>query len=227
MFKDIILYFYLIVIHELGHFFTGYLLGWRNSKIKFYVYGGCTNFNIDINHKSIEEFFVLIMGPIFQILGTIVLGLILVKQKDIYLLYKYSITLLCFNLLPIYPLDGGKLINLIFNKFLSFRRSFVLSIISSIIIILLVIVLSIKYNLKLNFIYIFIFLFYKVIEELRKKNYYYQKFLLERYLYNYNYKKYKIIFNIKDMMKEKRHVISYKNRYFSEKEILEKRFKNS
>ena len=227
MFKDILLYFYLIIIHELGHFLMGCFLGWRKSKIYLYIYGGCTKFNIDINHKSIEEFFVLIMGPIFQILGTIILGLILVKQKDTFLLYKYSVTILVFNLLPIYPLDGGRLVNLFFNKCLSFRKSFIISIISSITIIVLILALSIKHNLKFNFIYIFIFLFYKVIEELRKKNYYYHKFILERYLNNYNYKKYKVISNIKDMMKEKKHVFAYKNRYFSEKEILQKRFKNS
>ena len=40
-----------------------------------------------------------------------------------YILFKnYHYTLLCFNLLPIYPLDGGRILNCIINYLLPYKK---------------------------------------------------------------------------------------------------------
>lgn len=225
MFKDILIYLYLIITHEFGHLLMGKYFGWKTNGIYIYPYGGCTKFNIDINKSIKEEFIVLIFGPIFQSIFTFILIMFLKNDKYINMVISYSISLLIFNLLPIYPLDGGKLLNLFFNKVISYKKSFLLSIFSSMIIIFLIIVFSIKYNLNLNFILVFIFIFTKIIEEYKKRKYYYNKFLLERYINKYNFKKLKKINNINDMMKEKRHIFKYNGQYITEKEFLKKIYK--
>ena len=174
-----------------------------------------------------EEFLVLIFGPIFQIIGTFILILFINKSGDILKIINYSISILIFNLLPIYPLDGGRLLNLFFNKFLAFKKSFILSIITAFLIIISIIVLSIRNNIKLNIILIFIFVLTKIIEEYKKRKYYYNKFLLERYINNYDFKKYKNISNIDDMMRDKKHVFYINNRYITEKQLLQKTYENS
>ena len=113
-------YFALLFIHELGHTLTGIILGYKLDKITFYPYGGITTFNLPLNIPLKEELFILVMGPIFQIMGYFILRNFFPFIK----LYHY--TLLIFNLLPIYPLDGGKILNILFNYTLCYLQSFYL-----------------------------------------------------------------------------------------------------
>ena len=85
--------------------------------------------------------------------------------------------------------------------------------------------MCIKYNLKANFILVFIFLLVKLLDESKKRKYYYNKFILERYINNYHFKKYKNISNIKDMMRDKKHIFNINNRYITEREFLKKIYK--
>ena len=94
-------------IHELGHALTGIILGYKLEKIVFYPLGGITIFNLPINIPLKKELLILIMGPITQIIGYIFLK----KYFSFITIYHY--TLLIFNLLPLYPLDGGKILNII------------------------------------------------------------------------------------------------------------------
>ena len=58
----------------------------------------------------------------------------------------------------------------------------------------------------------------------KKQDYLYNKFLLERYLNKYNFKKVKLIYNKDNMYKEKKHVLKENGIYFTEKQYLDKRF---
>ena len=128
-----------------------------------------------------EEFLIALMGPLFQCFLFVI---------DNNLFRTYNIYLLLFNLLPLIPLDGSKLLNLLFNKILSFKLSHFLSIILSFISIIL---LAFKYNLIL---YITLFLLLKnTFKELLNHRYIFNRFLLERYIYNFNFKKSKIVSN--------------------------------
>lgn len=177
-------------------------------------FGGLTIFNEDINRPLKEEFIILIMGPLFQIIFTFLL-------RENNQLIEYSKSILLFNLLPIYPLDGSKLINIIFNRFCSFKRSHLLTIYFSI---TTVVFILIKTKLNLILITIMIFLTIKVIEELKNHYNIFNRFLLERYINNYSFKKYKIIKNSKDMKRDYRHYFHNKNISLTEREYLKKRF---
>ena len=113
----------LIVIHELGHFLTAYLLKWKVDKIKFYPYGGTSVFKEDINRPLKEELLILLMGPIIQLLFFLILIKIPLSIKNINLLTNYNYSILLFNLLPIYPLDGGKLVQIILSYLLPYKKS--------------------------------------------------------------------------------------------------------
>ena len=71
----------------------------------------------------------------------------------------------------------------------------------------------------------FVFLLTKIIEEYKKRKYYYNKFVLERYIHNYHYDKYKKISRVNEMMREKKHIFKDGEQYITEKQFLKKIYK--
>ena len=150
------------------------------------------------------------MGPIFQIILTL-----FIKEKD------YSLAILIFNLLPVYPLDGSKFINIVLNKITSFKKSHLITIYISL---LTVIIVVIKYSFNLIFVLILSFIMYRVVYEIKNHNYIFNRFLLERYLKRYNFKRKKVVKRVEDMRRDYLHVFKCKDAYIPEVEILKKRF---
>lgn len=213
-FKTIILFMFIIVVHELGHFLIAKLLNWKIDKIYIYPLGGLTKFKESINKPFHEELLVTIMGPIFQIIVTILL-----KDKDSNILLLSNF-LLIFNLLPIVPLDGGKLLNLFLSAFIPYNKSIILTNNISCIAYLIVLFFAIYYLKSIFFIIIIILLIIKLIDEIDKKTYYFNRFLLERYLYKYRFKRNIIIKSIYKIYKYKNNYIIHNNRLLSEEEFF-------
>ena len=67
-----------------------------------------------------------------------------------------------------------------------------------------------------------IVMFTKLIAIYKKRYLYYNKFLLERYMYNFNYKKFKLISNKNNFHRDRYHYINYEK----EKDYLKKIFDN-
>lgn len=225
LFKDFLIYFFIILIHELGHSITGLLLGWKLKCIYIYPFGGYSKFDEDINRPIKEELFILLMGPMTQI---ILVGLLILFTRHLsfnMLLIRYHVSILLFNLLPIYPLDGGRIINLFFNKRLSYWNSLHFSIFLSFLLLFLLVLFSIKYKLLINFISILCFLGILIFREFKNRKYYFNKFKLERFLNHYTFHDIKYIKEDKAMMRDKKHIFYYKNHYLTEKEYLKKIFK--
>lgn len=194
------------------------------DKIYLYPFGGISKFNMSPNISLAKEFLILIAGPLAQELTKIFLLLILPEYESIIIAYHYGI--LFFNLLPIYPLDGGKLINLLLSSFLPLRKSFTLSIYIGYLTLIFLFLVNIN-NLNLNIIFIIIFLIYKLAYESHQINYLYQKFLLDRYLNNYKFKTTKIINNKDQFYRNNKHLLKIGDKYYYEKEFLSKMYKKS
>lgn len=220
LFKDFIIFTSIILIHELGHITSALIFNWPIEKIILLPFGGLTIFNQKINSSLLQEFIIAIAGPIFQIVFFLTIG----KNSQLFTYYHYAI--LFFNLIPIYPLDGFKILNIILNKIISFKYSYLISLTFSIINFLLLFT-YIFFN-KLNFLFLLIifFLIKAVVLEYKNFKYLFNKFLFERYLYNIKYKKEKRIkgLNLSLMYREKSHIFKIKNNYVLEDEILNKMF---
>ena len=213
-FKNFIIFSSIIIVHEMGHIVGAFIFSWKIDKVILLPFGGITIFQENIDKSLKEEFIIAILGPLFQI--------------TFYLLYRdnqifnyYNLIILLFNLLLIYLLDGSKIVNILFNEFISFKKSHILTIIISFFT-LSIIILSIRHNILLYLILLFIFL--KIIKEITKHNYYFNRFLLERYLFNNDYKKKKMINNIKKMKKQTKHIFKVNNKYYTEREIIRNLF---
>jgi Zn-dependent protease len=147
-----------IFLHELGHFFAMKCYGYQNTSIFFLPLFGAATVGRKENTTINEEVFVLLAGPISGLL----LGFVLLffmpefKQflihaaipaqlnfsvKELMNISKDFIDLLLIinwlNLLPIYPLDGGKVVHILF-----FNRYPYLDILFKIITVLLLLALG-------------------------------------------------------------------------------------
>lgn len=214
----------LIIVHELGHFLMAILFKIEVDKIYIYPFGGISKFNISFNESLIKEFIILIMGPLFQMIFYLIIININYFDNYISLITVYNYTILFFNLLPIYPLDGGKLLNIILSSKIAFKKSLNISIYFSYFVIICLSYLLLCRDISINIIVIISFLFFKIGDERKKKKYIFDKFLLERYLNNYEFKKRKEVNKIDDFMRERYHIIKIKDKYYTEKAILNKKF---
>ena len=218
-FRNLLYFTILIIVHEIGHSLIGIIFGMKLKYIEIYPYGGCSKLEYKINIKLIKELLVLIAGPIFQIIFTYLVYSFKIDVSTYF--YDYSIFILFFNLLPVYPLDGGRILNIILSFFISYRNS-------------LKYTYYISYFTYISFLFIVLFyirnLFYKLIvislglelfKEIRNMNKYFYKFLIERYLYYFKLNKIKIVSSINQMMRDYLHIIDNKE----EKEYLTRYFK--
>ena len=195
------------------------ILGWKCIRITLYPYGGCSQFDVDINIPLWQELLVLIMGPITQIVFIYIIKYF-VDTSNYILFERYSRWILYFNMLPIYPLDGGKLINLILCRFISYYYAFQITIYISYFLFLSCFLTIIFLDFNLVLFLIFILLGVTLLKEMKKSLLYYQRFLYERYLNDYSFKRIKKIEKLKEMKRGTFHMISN----VSEKEYLHKYF---
>lgn len=226
---NLLIFTSLIIIHELGHCIVARLNNFNVEKIIIYPYGGLTKISDMLNRDICEELLIATSGIITQYLFYLFI-LFLYKNSIIreytYNLYNlYNNQMIFFNLLPIYPLDGGKILKLILYKYFPFNKANILTIIISLIIIIIIVLSSIISNSYSN-IMIMILLITYIYKFYINRKYLYRRFLLERYLYNIEYNKIKIINNIKNMYKNKTHLINTNNTYIKEKKYLSTLFKN-
>lgn len=217
-FRFIIYFMLLILVHELGHVLMSLLFKWKIDKIIILPFGGLTKYNELINRPLIQEFLVGISGILLQI--------IFYKFTHDYINYKYfsfiNYFIIIFNLLPIYPLDGAKILNNLFNVITTFKNSILLTVIVSYITIIILSLLLFNTN-KLLFM-MFIFLFMEVNKYYQEKDLMFNKFLLERYLNEFKFEKEKVINNVSKMKKDYRHLFYINNKYMTENTFLKKMF---
>jgi len=222
-FVNLIIFTSLIIIHEMGHIIISKILSYKIDKVIIYPYGGFVKLNTRINTKIENDLLVAISGIIMQ---SIYFGIIFflyrngIVREYIYSLFLlYHKSMLIFNLLPIYPLDGAKIVNLILSKYFSFNIANYISIVISLITVIFFLYSDIYENnysiiLVIGVLMKNIYKFYKDI------SYIYNRFILERYLFKFNYKDKKVIKNINKMYKNRVHIFNDNGKLMNEKEYI-------
>lgn len=225
--KDLLVFTSIIIIHELGHYTMAKLNKIKVKNITIYPFGGITTLDTLINININRELLIALSGILSQSIYMIII-IILYKhgfiREYIYDLYnKYNNSILYFNLLPIVSLDGFKILNLILNKIFPFDISNKLSLGISFITLILILVIN-YYTFNYTLLLVLGVLIINIINYYKDLNYIFNKFLIERYLYNINYSKEKIINNNKEMYKDCRHIFKNNNKYITEKKYLQERY---
>ncbi|MFS0636280.1 M50 family metallopeptidase [Mesobacillus foraminis] len=188
-FIELSLLLLVIFIHEMGHAAAASFFSWRIKKISLLPFGGVAEMDEHGNRSLYQETVVVLAGPIQHIwmlgvsYGLFSAGLVPAYWHDRFL--EFNLMVLLFNLLPIWPLDGGKLVFLL----LSFRKAFPEAHMQTICIsaaALGIFMLAIMFTgpFTLNVWIIIGFLIFSLYYEWRHRRYVFIRFLMERYYGN-------------------------------------------
>lgn len=115
------------IIHELGHLVIGIILGFRPKRIELLPLGvsACFDMNLkNYNQKlecanvlALKKIIIAISGPITNFIIALVFAIFDISLFNLSTEFIVFSNLLIgiFNLIPIYPLDGGRVIKSIFT----------------------------------------------------------------------------------------------------------------
>ncbi len=164
-----LLFLLFVLLHEISHMLTGMVMGFIPKKIIIMPFGFKMQFKEIKTNKKIERKKVLVAasGPIANLL-TIALAIFL--KLNINIVY-INLTIAFFNLLPIYPLDGGRILKSILNiKIGSIKSYKITNTVSNFSIIFLTAISSVVvlYIKNVSIVFAFAYLWYVVIRENRR-----------------------------------------------------------
>ena len=151
------------IIHEIGHIIAGLLLKMKLEKLEIMPFGLTVSFYINPDDKSlkIREILVALAGPLMSLALVILCQYIDFKYITIQEAAYSNILILLLNLIPLYPLDGGRIIKGILQiKFGSVQGDALTNKISYMTIIILTVISSITiyyyHNIAIFLICIFL-----------------------------------------------------------------------
>lgn len=134
--KMFIFAFIWVFLHEVAHILVALKYGCKFYNIGFHIFG----LNVELTEintlKDKEKIIVYIAGALFNIVCATTFYIISFKYNNTFIetSINLNIGLAIFNLLPAYPLDGSRILEIILSKRILFKRAQrIISIISFII----------------------------------------------------------------------------------------------
>ena len=173
----VIAVFFCVVLHELGHALTAKRFGVKTEKITLLPIGGMASFD-KIPESPKQELLVVIAGPLVNVVIAILLYFIVpveelfnqsftdayevfasfTFQNFLFFLFIVNVSLVLFNMIPAFPMDGGRLLRALLA--MKMNRAKATQIAASIgqFIAAIFLLIGLLYNPFLIFIALFIFL---------------------------------------------------------------------
>lgn len=118
-----IIFIVFIILHEMAHLVVGRICGLKPKVFAINPLGVSLEFYIYKSKKSVRKIITYFAGPIFNLLIALIL-LLLSFDEELKMKIVYTNLLLAiFNLIPIIPLDGGKILKEILVKYWGNKES--------------------------------------------------------------------------------------------------------
>lgn len=184
-FRDVIIVFTIVFIHEMGHVAAAVYFNWRIKEVKLLPFGGVAEMEEHGNRPIKEELIVVMMGPLQHIwMIGVAFALVqfgLLDEATYRQFAGHNASILFFNLIPVWPLDGGRLLLLLSTWLFPFRKAYRLAIqISFGIWMMLTTIIFLKLPFHMNLWVVLLFLLFSHYREWKQLHYHHIRFLIER-----------------------------------------------
>jgi stage IV sporulation protein FB len=187
-FIEVITLFGIVLIHEFGHAAAAKGFGWRLKEVQLLPFGGVAVVEELGTVPAREELIVALAGPLQHLW---LIGFAYgaqafpgVNQEWWSYFIQANIMIALFNLLPILPLDGGKIIQCLLSYIMPYHSCVYYAIVISLLFSALMIVAAVykvlSGDLQLNLLVIGLFLLYSNWYGYRQLPYHFLRFLMSR-----------------------------------------------
>ena len=187
-YRNLFLQYLLAFIHELFHCFGALFYKININSITFLPFGFYADLDNLYYVKWYQELIIILLGPLSFFFSMFLIKFLYLNSYISYYLYiemnKTNLFILLFNLLPIYPLDGYRIIKIIIELFLVEKKTLkVVNIIS-----LISTIIFTFYTINSNQLFILSFLIYNQIIMFISFKKVYKNFLISKTIDNKNSK---------------------------------------
>ena len=160
-----------IIVHEAAHAFCAFVFGLEVKEITLYLFGGATVIR-GIEENGVIHSVIALAGPFISLLSGYLLSLlksVVPTVPEQIISYSYMVAM--FNLLPIYPLDGGRVLQSVLLSIFGIKRGMRIckrvSVVSASLL-LTVSVAELIFFQKSNMLLMSLFLFTATLKEIKK-----------------------------------------------------------
>lgn len=119
--------FGIVLIHELGHVAVARSFGWRVSQVQLLPFGGVASVDESGNVPAREELIVALAGPfqnVWMAAFALLMGMTSYGDADWWEYFlQANLMIGFFNLMPVLPLDGGKVMQALFSYGMAYQRA--------------------------------------------------------------------------------------------------------
>ncbi|MBO5397572.1 MAG: M50 family metallopeptidase [Clostridia bacterium] len=165
-----VIFIFFVFLHELAHILVGLALGFKVSSISMNIFGFSAQLYAYKSKKSFIRIITYLAGPIFNLICAIVFYFSKLENEFALKLIYTNLLLFVFNLFPILPLDGGKILKEVLKNFIGNKNaSVVMNAVTKVFLIMIsaiysVAILKIK-NFAILFLIIYLWYLYSIEEK--------------------------------------------------------------
>ena len=184
-FNQFVIFGITLIVHEFGHFFMARLFKWELEELRLFGFGGVMRFRGELNKSNQSDLLVSLGGILFN--GLFLGILLLFDQSTMPLLYlkrhQYlifsQIFMIGFNLLPLPPLDGFRVLQAILAMVYPYKKVLRITRVFNVVFLVIIILLTIAFDLR-QLLIIEGFLIHSTRTFNRESNFLFERFLLQK-----------------------------------------------
>ena len=220
-FKSVLIGYFISFIHECGHIICAHIFGLKKVKIEVLPIG-CYAFiqNID-SLENYKQILIFLSGPMMffplYLLNNFLYELSIFSFSEYNLFNFVNKSVLFFNLMPFYPFDGGRIIDVILASYIDEKIVLIIRIITNfVVLIAFVFIQGLKKNILISLLLVIC-----LINQIVNLKQDYKRFLIKRLISRGNKKK--SISSRPRLIRERNNFFIYQGKIYDETYIIKKK----